>query len=57
MVEEPEEEGPTEAELVMFVELAVELSSFALPFWSVAVEFDICGVGADGTRGRDGPLG
>ena len=55
MVEESEEEGPTEAGLVMSVALAAESPSFALPF-SVAVGFDSCGVGADGTRGRDGPL-
>lgn len=56
-VEEPEE-GPTEAGLGMSVALAAESlsSSFALPFSSVTVGFDSCGVGSDGTRGRDGPL-
>ena len=59
MVEEPEDEadeGPVEAGLGMSVVLVAESPSFALPFWSVAVEFDCCGVGADGTRGRDGPV-
>lgn len=56
MVEEPEEEGPTEAGLGLSVALATESSSFALPFWSAPVEFDSCGVGVDGIRGRDGPV-
>jgi hypothetical protein len=55
MVEEPEEEGPTEAGLGTSVELADE-SSFALPFSSVAVVSDGCEEGADGIRARDGPL-
>jgi len=56
MVEEPEEEGPREAGLRLSVVLAAESPSFALPFWSAAVGFDSCGVGVDGTRGRDGPV-
>ena len=56
MVEEPEEEGPTEAALGMSVALAAESPSFAFPFWSALVGFDSCGLGADGTRGRDGPV-
>jgi hypothetical protein len=56
MVEEPEEEGPTEAGLGLSVALAAVSPSFALPFGSVTVGFDCCGVGADGTRGRDGPV-
>lgn len=56
MVEEPEEEGPREAGLGMFVALVAESPSFALPFWPAAAGFDDCGVGADGTRGRDGPV-
>jgi hypothetical protein len=54
MVEEPEEEGPTEAGLGTSVELADDdESSFALPFWPVASG---CEEGADGIRARDGPL-
>jgi hypothetical protein len=57
MVEELEEEGPAEAGLGMSVALAAESPSFALPFLAVAVGgFDSCGVGADGTRSRNGPL-
>jgi hypothetical protein len=56
MVEEPEEEGPREAGLGTSVELADDESSFALPFWSLAIVFDGCEEGADGIRARDGPL-
>jgi hypothetical protein len=54
-VDDPEE-GPTEAGLGGLVTLGVESPSFALPFWSVRVAFDGCGVGVDGIRARDGPL-
>lgn len=56
MVEEPEDEGPTEAGLEMSVVLVAESLSFALPFWPVSIGFDCCGVCADETCGRDGPV-
>lgn len=56
MVEEPEEDDPTEAGLGTSVALAAESPSFAFPFWSAAVAFDGCGEGADETSARDGPL-